>query len=191
VDVQIRSGQLELRFVGRFTPADLELLKAIHGRRWDTHRRVWLLPHSAQVTDALRRSFGLRLTAPFARRESEPAQRPGPVEHPASGPRPHDESEPERPRDTALEAVLDAMHRTMRTREYSAKTERSYIGWARRFLRHHAGAIDHPDLLNASWCLVETSWRTSRAHGVPVMRRWCFPIERYCAYSRNSGASSS
>jgi integron integrase len=49
-----------------------------------------------------------------------------------------------------LEAVLDAMHRTMRTREYSAKTERSYIGWARRFLRHHAGAVDHPDLLNAS-----------------------------------------
>jgi hypothetical protein len=94
VDVQLRSGQLELRFVGRFTPTDLERLKAIRGRRWDSHRRVWLLPHSAHVVDALRRSFGLRLAAPAATPVSEPAHGSGPVERPASGPRPHDEREP-------------------------------------------------------------------------------------------------
>jgi hypothetical protein len=79
VDVQLRSGELELRFVGRFTPADLELIKAIDGRRWDMPRRVWLLPHSAQVVDALRRAFGLRLAGPNAHHANDPAVRPGPV----------------------------------------------------------------------------------------------------------------
>jgi integrase len=133
----------------RFTPADLELIKAIDGRRWDMQRRIWLLPHSAQVVDALRRAFGLRLAGPSAHPANKPAQRPGPVGHAASAPRPST-SRHDGVYDASMEAVLDAMHRTMRTREYSAKTERSYIGWARRFLQHHAGAADHPDRLNAS-----------------------------------------
>jgi hypothetical protein len=130
VDVQLRSGQLELRFVGRFTPADLELLKAIDGRRWDMQRRVWLLPHSAQVVDALRRAFGLRLAGPSAHPANKPAQRPGPVGHAASAPRPST-SRHDGVYDASMEAVLDAMHRTMRTREYSRRrSDRTLAGHA-------------------------------------------------------------
>jgi integron integrase len=139
IEVRLRSGQLELRFTRRFTSAELAAVKAIRGRSWDAQRRVWLLPHTPEVLDDLRRSFGLKSAqahAPLNRDDSnvKPQEIEPAVEASADG----------------FQAILDAMRRTIRMREYSRKTELSYLGWARRFLMFHSGAVDSPERLGAS-----------------------------------------
>ena len=37
------------------------------------------------------------------------------------------------------ERVLEALRRALRTRRYSRKTERAYVGWAQRYMRFHKG----------------------------------------------------
>jgi integron integrase len=48
------------------------------------------------------------------------------------------------------EAALDAMRRMLRTREYSRRTEQSYVAWVRRFFGFHAAALGGVESLNAS-----------------------------------------
>ncbi|MGH8429234.1 MAG: phage integrase N-terminal SAM-like domain-containing protein, partial [Solimonas sp.] len=54
------------------------------------------------------------------------------------------------PYESAESRILDQLRRMLRTREYSLRTERSYAGWIRRFLRFHGKTADHPDVLAAA-----------------------------------------
>ncbi|MBI4545471.1 MAG: phage integrase N-terminal SAM-like domain-containing protein, partial [Gemmatimonadetes bacterium] len=139
VHVRLRDGRLELRFQRRFSQADLEAVKAIPGRRWHPERRIWLLPHKPESLSALTRSFGSRLVLP----ETPPASAGV-----AAGAHTLSAEAASMSRETyhrAVDGLLDAMRRANRTREYSRKTERAYLGWARRFCRFHAGAVDGPE----------------------------------------------
>ncbi|MGH7463014.1 MAG: phage integrase N-terminal SAM-like domain-containing protein, partial [Longimicrobiales bacterium] len=64
----------------------------------------------------------------------------------------------------------------MRTREYSPKTERSYFGWIRRFLRFHGRTVDHPDTLAAE-------------HATAFLEHLAV-TERLAARSRNQAAAA-
>jgi integron integrase len=169
ITLQSRGDNLELRFTGKFSPADLEAVKAIRGRRWDGERRVWLLPHAQAVLDALRNSFRYEFStsAPGAHdatspRASVPAQ-PAPVTAPE-------------PYDSAASRILDELRRMIRTREYSPKTERSYIGWIRRFLRFHGKTVDHPN-------------RLASEHATSFLQYLALN-ERLAARSRNQAAAA-
>lgn len=143
VDVRLRDGRLELRFRQRFTRTDLEAVKSIPGRRWQPDRRVWTLPHAPESLSVLTRSFGSRLVL-----SGELDGAASAAERTRSRARTTPES-----RETfeqAAERIVDAGRRLIRTRGYSRKTETAYIGWARRFLRFHAGRVDRPDSLDAS-----------------------------------------
>jgi hypothetical protein len=118
VDVQLREGLVELRFSGRFTAADLARIKGIEGRRWDPARRMWVLPPALDLLRALREAFGSQLVVV---EEDRPGWPPGGPESPRTV---RDDSE----------AVLRALRRVLRTRGYSPKTEKAYVGWVRRFL---------------------------------------------------------
>ena len=120
VEVQTRENFLELRFRGRFLPADLEAVKAIRGRKWDHERRVWLLPDTPAVMTALRLSFRFEPSVPAAAEDMPAAV----------------DSLPTQPRAATSAAsynaetirLLEEVRRTIRAREYSPKTERSYLG---------------------------------------------------------------
>jgi hypothetical protein len=169
ITLRSRGDKLELRFVGRFSPTDLEAVKAIRGRRWDSERRLWLLPHAQAVLDALRNSF---------RYDFSPS---APGEHDVTSPRPSVPSQPapvaaRESYDSAANRTLDELRRMIRTREYSPKTERSYIGWIRRFLRFHGKTVDHPNELSSE-------------HAASFLQHLALH-ERLAARSRNQAAAA-
>jgi hypothetical protein len=55
-----RDRQLEV-VLERFDRTDVNAIRSIPGRRWLQERRVWVLPHTRVVLDALKQSFGSRL----------------------------------------------------------------------------------------------------------------------------------
>jgi hypothetical protein len=73
------SDGVHVRFGSGFTAADLEIVRAIPGRRWHREARTWQLPDSPSVLACLRRGFGERLVIdgePGTAAGSSPA-RPG------------------------------------------------------------------------------------------------------------------
>jgi integron integrase len=66
--------------------------------------------------------------------------------------------------------------RTVRTREYSRKTERAYVGWTRRFIQFHEGRVNRPENLTAS-------------HAQAFLEHLALS-ERLAARSRNQAASA-
>ncbi|MEX2284498.1 MAG: site-specific integrase [Gemmatimonadota bacterium] len=83
---------------------------------------------------------------------------------------------PSEPYDAAANRLLDEIRRTVRTREYSLKTERSYLSWVRRFLRFHAGSFDHPEQFAAG-------------HATSFLEHLALN-ERLAARSRNQAAAA-
>jgi hypothetical protein len=110
----------------KFDPRDIEAIKSIPGRRWVPGRKVWTVPNDRTTIELLTRAFGPRLLlGPDAAGDSSSTgrirqTRPPSSERPA--PRP------------ARSDILEALSLAVRTREYSPRTERAYLAWARRFL---------------------------------------------------------
>lgn len=134
---------MELKFEGPFTHPDLEVVRSIPARRWHPDRLVWVLPRTPEALDILRCRFGNRLAVTEVPGvdgvgPGEDAHR-APTTSPSPG-APH----------PAVHDILAAMRRVIRMRGYSLKTERAYLGWARRFLTFHAGNEERPDRLEAS-----------------------------------------
>ncbi len=139
----------------RFSEDDLASIRAIPGRRWDPERAEWEVPDTPATVTALSGAFGVRLV--LAHGSPEPggdrpsgSERDGtprisPVRHvqhePPGGPSavtvPRDRAPAPRAHhrpDPAQDALLDEMRSFLRTGGYSAKTERAYLWWTRRFL---------------------------------------------------------
>jgi integron integrase len=87
---------------------------------------VWTVPNDRATVELLTRTFGtrLRLGSPAPGKSS--STDPLPDGAPSSTQRP--EPQPGRA------DILDALSLAVRTREYSPRTERAYLAWARRFL---------------------------------------------------------
>jgi integron integrase len=147
----IVGDSVHVRFGSGFTAADLEIVKAIRGRRWQREARTWWLPRSPSVLASLRRGFAERLVI-----DGEPCTAVG--------------SSPARPctltadapagtwmagdaaADVAMSAARGAaagagpsanedgpalvaeLRRVVRLREYSRKTEKAYVSWVQRYL---------------------------------------------------------
>ncbi|MGH7470691.1 MAG: phage integrase N-terminal SAM-like domain-containing protein, partial [Longimicrobiales bacterium] len=169
ITLQSRGDKLELRFIGRFSTADLAAVKALRGRRWDSERRVWLLPHDQAVLDGLRSSFRFEFPTPApAMQDVTSLQASVPAQPaPATAPEPYD---------SAASQILEQLRRMIRTRQYSPKTERSYIGWVRRFLQFHGNTIDHPNGL-------------ASVHAIAFLEHLALN-ERLAAGSRNQAAAA-
>ena len=104
-------------------------IKSIPGRRWDPTRAAWDVPDTPATVAALELGFGPRLILARGTPEAvEPPERndatAGP---PANLPAEH-------PPERSGDSILKEMSSILRTRGYSAKTERAYLWWTRRFL---------------------------------------------------------
>jgi integron integrase len=165
---------LDLTFEGRFTPADLEAVKSVAGRRWLPDRRAWRIPDTPETRDALERAFGARLRMGTGSAPEEPSV-DGRRNEPSAGRR-TDDPPPDRRSPARPDEVIAAMRVTLRTREYSPRTERSYVDWVRRFLAFHrdsAGGADGLDATHAAAFLEHLATR-----------------RRLAARSRNQAASA-
>lgn len=142
VRVRRRDCQLELWFDGRFTRADVDVVKSIPRRVWHARECRWSFPHTPESLSELTRSFGSRLVLPETLRGGDIA--------PCGGPAPRESTEPSRtswPRkieNRTGDSVIDSLRRTIRIREYSRKMELAYVGWARRFFAFDAGEAGGP-----------------------------------------------
>lgn len=141
----------------RYSEEDIDAIRAIAGRRWDPERRLWLIPDTPEARSALRQSFGPRLAlteaskAPPARAPSASPHKPGSnVGRGSAPPTPaHIRASPLTPAE-----AIEALSLAVRTRDYSPKTERAYVGWVRRFidfLGPEAGAADLDPALGAAF----------------------------------------
>jgi len=115
---------IHLRLRQPWSVDDLEAIKAIPGRRWVPDRKVWTVPNARAAIETLTHAFGGRLLLGpqrgGARAVAQPA--PPPLEPPAAG------------RITGDPDVIRSLSLAVKAREYSPKTERAYVAWARRFL---------------------------------------------------------
>jgi integron integrase len=149
IHLRCREGLLEIQLERGFAVGDLVPLKAIPGRRWLPNRGIWTVPDSPASHEALKRAFGDRLVF---RRES-----PGGVGAPRTGvagegardggSAPHSREERTLARGE-IEETVARLRTIMRTRGYSPKTERAYLGWVRRFCRFHATVVSHIEDVN-------------------------------------------
>jgi integron integrase len=133
VRLWLRHRTVELMFERGFSKDDVEVVKAIPGRRWLPDRLVWTLPNAPRTMDSLVRALGSRLEITEARTDDR---------HPAA----HDPGEPPPGPLDHVDSLLDTLRRTIRARGYSAKTERAYVGWVRRFVQFAAAARRPGDL---------------------------------------------
>jgi integron integrase len=154
VVARARDGHLEVRL--DFDEADNQAIKEIPGRRWVSERKVWTLPHTPEVLDALTKAFGSRLMlgpqvsvgahAEVGAKSDAGAAAEGagapPTSRtpPRSPPAPRLSTPSAAPGQTAEKSILEALSVAIRTREYSPKTESAYVAWARRFLDFNRGA---------------------------------------------------
>jgi integron integrase len=127
-----------------FSASDLEAIRAIHGRRWVPERKVWTLPNTHATIEALTEAFGPRLLlGPQAAGDRGRGRAVGETGQPTPERRAERSGEPrpERPPETPPTGsdTLDALSLAVRMREYSPKTERAYLAWARRFLAFDPG----------------------------------------------------
>lgn len=173
VRLHARGRHLEVSFDPGFSADDLDRVRAIPGRRWAPDRRVWTLPNTPESKNLLRTAFGQRLVVQPAavhtdpRRSSRDRPEPGQPQPVRPGTLPHD-----------VDALLEAVRRAVRVREYSRKTEAAYVGWVRRFLRFsaHVGGVGRLQDLDA-------------AHALAFLEHLA-QEERLAAASRNQAASA-
>lgn len=114
----IVGDHIRVRLGRGFTAVDLEIVKRIHGRRWQRDTRVWRLPHSPAALASLQRGFGDRLVLDGAAAE-RPAQDTSAAVAGAAD----------------ADALVAELRRVVRLREYSRKTEKAYVGWVRRYFQ--------------------------------------------------------
>jgi integron integrase len=106
------AGRLIVRLP--YTPERVAKIKTVDGRRWHGPEKYWSIPADGDAP--------ARISALFAgeRIELDPALRTE-AGAPAVPPRVPD-------------ALLDKLSASIRSRHYSRQTEKTYVGWARRFM---------------------------------------------------------
>jgi integron integrase len=126
--IRIRPGEAgRLIVLLPYTPERVAKIKTVVGRRWDQQERHWTVPHTEA---ALAHLLALFADEPF---EIEPSLRP--VGVPGNWEPP---LEPEtRHTVAAMSQLLDQVRQAIRTRHYSYRTEKAYVGWIRRFILFH------------------------------------------------------
>ena len=133
VHVRPHENRLEVKLHPGFTRAELDVVRALQGRRWDRRRRLWTAPNPDRSLAVLVGAWGeerVRVT----RGEAEAA---------GGGPSPEVQVQEEPPRITAPaetgDAMLDRVAGALTLRGYSPRTRKVYLGHLRRFLEWCAG----------------------------------------------------
>jgi len=134
--IQIRPGEAgRLIVLLPYTPERVAKIKTVVGRRWHPKEKYWTVPHTNGVL--------AHLLALFAGEpvEVEPSLRP--VTAPDNREPPPELVAPNR-------KLLDQMRQAMRTRHYSYRTEKTYIGWMKRFIffhgKHHPAEMGEAEI---------------------------------------------
>jgi site-specific recombinase XerD len=111
VEITLRPG---------FTRRELDVVRSLHGRKYDGRRRVWIAPRGRAAIHTLTEAFGLGgvILDPGSKAEFGPASKP-PTQAPAD----------------VLHRVRDALT----LRGYSPRTRKVYMGQIRRFLEWCGG----------------------------------------------------
>jgi integrase len=139
VRVTPKEGTLEVVLERGFTAEDVAAVKAIPGRRWFPHRLVWTVPDTARSWDALTEALGRRLVVIAEPDRSPEADHARDYDHHLDDRNPLD-----------ADALLGEVRKATRTRGYSWRTEKAYVGWVRRFASFHAGMGVQVEELNGS-----------------------------------------
>ncbi len=171
VEVVERDSVLVVRLLAGFSTADLDVVRSLPGRRWDSARRVWIVPRSDTAMEVLVNAFsrqGIRVTRVGEARgnrhgvwdtelhhSNADAQRDGAA-------RPSDQAGSVDERVREFRAILTV-------RRYSPRTRKVYGGHVRRFLlwldrndRVLGGSLQEPAETYLGW-LVQTR-RVSRSY---------------------------
>jgi len=119
VHVVVHPDRLEIRLSPGFSPADLESIRSLPGRRWQADRRCWVVPDDAHALERVRRAFG---------QEGVVVTGVG-AEGPAAA-----QSSPAEPDLATSIDLLVGVRRGLVLRGYSARTRSVYLGHVRRFL---------------------------------------------------------
>jgi len=133
---------IEIKLLPGFSRRELDVVRALPGRRYDVQRRVWTAPQPEKALATLVAAFGagglLMASGPEAPADttSEPS-RNNPGTGSSSGPV---TPETPQPPDDILEQVQDALV----LRGYSPKTRKVYLGHLRRFLKWCSGPDSGP-----------------------------------------------
>lgn len=109
-----------LKVVLPYRPDRIAKIKGVKGRHWHADGRYWTVPRTDETISHLLTLFAGEPV------EVEPSLRPAVAlnhrEPPPAAPRPE---------------LLDRVRLAIRTRHYSHRTEKTYVGWIRRFLAFH------------------------------------------------------
>lgn len=109
-----------LKVILPFHPDRIAKIKSVTGRRWHAEGQYWTVPRTTETVSLLLTLF-----------TGEPVE-VDPSLHPAMS-LDHREPPPAAPRPELLERVRLAI----RTKHYSHRIEKTYVGWIRRFLLFH------------------------------------------------------
>ena len=124
--IQIKPGAAGRLIV--FFPYSAECvakIKTVAGRRWHQEERYWTVPHT---DGTLRHLLALLAGKPV---EMDPSLRPVKVSDTSQT-----SGEPVNNQATNVK-LLDQVRSAVRARHYSHRTEKTYVGWIRRFLLFH------------------------------------------------------
>ena len=139
VIVTLLPDTVEVSLARGFTSEDVNVIRAIPGRKWRPQRRVWVLPRSPEAVRALEARFGSRIVAGAARaadpKRTQPDTRP-------SRSRKRTTSEEPGP----LELRIDE---GLLLRGYSPGTRKVYRAHVRRFVEWCAAA-GQPDVATST-----------------------------------------
>jgi len=113
--------RIEITFRRRFTSEELDVVKALPGRRYDDRRRSWTAPNGSTAIETLRAAFGAHGVLVVAG--------PDPGTETAAAVETTAPADPDPPNEI-LQRVRDALT----IRGYSPRTRKVYLGHLRRFL---------------------------------------------------------
>jgi len=117
VRVRLKSDRLHITLGRGFTEADLAVVRALPGRRWNADRKVWSAPDPDAALAVLERSFGAeRLIVTRDARSAAP------------------DVDVAAPEVSSTHALLDRVRDGLLVRGYSPRTRKVYLGHLRRFI---------------------------------------------------------
>jgi integron integrase len=123
--IQITSAEAgRLKIVFPYHPDRIAKIKGVVGRRWHPKEKHWTVP---QANGTLTHLLALFAGEPV---EVEASLRSGTRQNPGHKPEAREEIE-------SNVALLDRVRLAIRARHYSHRTEKTYLGWIRRFLLFH------------------------------------------------------
>ena len=164
VRIVAREDRLEVRLRDGFARAELDVVKALYGRRWDERRRLWSVPHAAAALSELIAAWGVDRvlvarsgeegdSVRMESREGAASERAAPVSRGAVGPG----ERPGQGTEADAETLLGRTRAALVLRGYSPKTRTVYLGHVRRFLEWCGGgsmvAPDDPEARGRAFLL--------------------------------------